>query len=358
MGKRGFYEGYRRILKIDKLLSIKNSVSAEEIIKYFEESEGRKTGPSIATIKRDIERMRSDFDAPIEYSRRRKGWYYSNPSYRLPAMFTSESQLFAAQLTRELFVKKLPGSQTSKNAETFLENITTTTPNPYSAYNDIPNRWMTNRIIALDENSEKVDDDVWKTLCDAIRVNREVTFMYRSLGSPEPAKRKVQPYQLILGQGQWDLGHSYWNLYCYDCDKKEKRIYVLSQIKNLKITENSFRYDEANDYRNISNGVFGVYINPKVYKFQIQFYWQSADMVKNRIWGENQTIKEIQDGIELTFESCQYHAVLRWALSFGGECYPLGPEIFVKDWRYDIQLMLDHEMERNQELGLGNTLDY
>ena len=76
-----------------------------------------------------------------------------------------------------------------------------------------------------------------------------------------------------------------------------------------------------------------------------------------KIHEANRTIREIEDGIELTFDSCQYHAILRWALSCGCECYPLEPKQFVNDWRRDIKWMYQSEMDRNKELGLNDSLE-
>lgn len=353
--KREFYAGYRRILKIDGLLSCGKYPSTNEIIEaLIEDGEGKF---SVSTIKRDIERMKIDLNAPIEYSKKYEGWYYSSNAFRLPAMFTTESELFAAELAKEIIIKKLPGTGTEKDAESVLNTITNTVENPLTYVDSGPNSWMKERIIVLEENSEKIDEEVWKLISDAIKANREIEFTYQGLGSLKPKKRRVRPYQLILGQGQWNLGHSYWNLYGYDCGKKENRVFVVSHIKNPSILIHTFKYDKRNDYRNKANGVFGVYINDKVFTFKLRFYWQSADMVKDRIWGDNQTICKIEDGVELTFDSCQYHAILRWALSCGCECYPLEPKEFVNDWRRDIKLMYQAEMDRNRVLGLKNALD-
>ena len=54
----------------------------------------RVTEASIPTINRDLRDLRLKFGAEdiLQYNRIRKGFYYTQPSFRIPAMLTSEKQ--------------------------------------------------------------------------------------------------------------------------------------------------------------------------------------------------------------------------------------------------------------------------
>lgn len=57
------------------------------------------------TIRRDIEYMRSQLQAPIEFSRSRRGYYYREDSYRLPFLQLSEGELLAVCLSERILAQ-------------------------------------------------------------------------------------------------------------------------------------------------------------------------------------------------------------------------------------------------------------
>ena len=53
------------------------------------------------SIMRDIDYLKYQRDAPIEYDSQKKGYYYTEEKYTLPAMDISESDLFAICLAEK-----------------------------------------------------------------------------------------------------------------------------------------------------------------------------------------------------------------------------------------------------------------
>lgn len=88
------HTNYRRVFEIDREIASGRYPNVSYFMKKFEVSE--------ATVLRDIERLRNDFSADIEYDRIRKGYYYTTPSFRLPALLSTEKQIVAAQLMSNL----------------------------------------------------------------------------------------------------------------------------------------------------------------------------------------------------------------------------------------------------------------
>jgi predicted DNA-binding transcriptional regulator YafY len=54
------------------------------------------------TIRRDLEFMRSQLQAPIKFSRARRGYYYSEETYRLPFLHLSEGELISLFLAERM----------------------------------------------------------------------------------------------------------------------------------------------------------------------------------------------------------------------------------------------------------------
>jgi predicted DNA-binding transcriptional regulator YafY len=47
------------------------------------------------TIRRDLEFMRDEHHAPIEFDRVRRGYYYADPTFRLPLVQTGQGEMLA-----------------------------------------------------------------------------------------------------------------------------------------------------------------------------------------------------------------------------------------------------------------------
>ncbi len=57
---------------------------------------------SISSLEKDIQRMREEHDAPIEYCKRSNGYYYSNPQFRLLNLMLSPEDMDALDYAREV----------------------------------------------------------------------------------------------------------------------------------------------------------------------------------------------------------------------------------------------------------------
>ena len=94
-----------RFYKIDQLLKERKVVS----FAVFKE----KLGMSRASVKRDLEYMRSRFNAPIEYDRHLNGYRFgkqrSGPRYELPGLWFSADEAYALLSMHTLLAELEPG---------------------------------------------------------------------------------------------------------------------------------------------------------------------------------------------------------------------------------------------------------
>lgn len=83
-----FKPQYRRLLYVDRKLREGAYPNCSTLADGWE--------VSAKTIQRDINYLKWELDAPIDYHRARHGYYYTERSYRLPAINVNESDLVAA----------------------------------------------------------------------------------------------------------------------------------------------------------------------------------------------------------------------------------------------------------------------
>ena len=321
--KKQYLNGYERILKIDHLIAIGRYPSVEEL--------AQATEASIPTINRDLRDLRMKFGAEgiLQYDRNRKGFYYTRPSFRIPAMLTSEKQIIAAQLMSNLLnlIKNTPVYK--KAIEIFnslSENIDEDTK--------LNAKKLSNRIVFLGMNPVQVDDEIWTKLEEAMSKNNYVSFDYLNY----KIRFTVQPWQLIYSEGMWSL-------YAYNQmqDVKDTRFYNLPGIRNLEIVKKAdpFVLPPDFEYTKRAKGNFRRYIGPELLHCKLKITSEKTlNYIKTYEWAEDQKFKKQEDGSTImTFTTNQDYPVLGWVLSHGMYVQPLEPEWLVDEWKKNVLAM-------------------
>jgi len=307
-----------RIYRIEKEIASGKYPNANDLAKLCE--------TSISTISRDIELMRDQLLAPIEYDAFNRGYYFTEKTFRLPASFTTAEDLLALCMARSIFslYKDTPLYDVSRQ---LLESITT----PIAV--DGNNNWLENRITVPPIASAKVKSEIWDIIINSLKGNRIITFDYKGTWDDEYKKRKVHPYQLLFDSGVWYL-------YGFAEERKATRIFSLSKIKNAQLTKELFSLPKNYKYTDFSgDSYFGVFIGEKKQRFVVDFYEDSITFAEERQWAADQKITEKDDCITIEFTSTQYDKVLRWVLSCGCNAVPHKPEQLVDDWKRRIAEM-------------------
>lgn len=323
---------YRRILKMDSLFASARYFSVADLTAALVEM--REPKYSAVTIKRTIYTMQNDFDAPIVYDRRERGYHYTKNTYRLPAVFSSEEKFLASYLanlsaasilkgTGVLDDAKSPGAAALLAKNPFL-------PLSKNLLEQDAIDWIQNRIILLNGNEAKFEKSDWAAICNALKENFEITFDYKGAADEEFVTRFVRPYQLIFDA----YNSNGWTLWGFDVNKGGTRLFLLSRMKSVLLRKKHFDLPKSFDYREKSNGVFGAFSSAIETEYKIRFWGEAVATVKDRVWGKNQKLSYLDDGgLELTFTGCQRHAILHWVLSFGVESQVIAPEDFVEEWQ-------------------------
>ncbi|MDR2952230.1 MAG: WYL domain-containing protein [Treponema sp.] len=279
-----------------------------------------------ATISRDIEFMRDRMNAPIEYDYARKGYYYSEKTFRLSASFANAEDMLALGMTKTL-LSLYQDTPIYAITRQLMENIIAPLEDNQNPH------WYEDRILVPPVPSILFSPDVWKTVTDGLRLNRILKFEYRSTWTSGFHIRRVKPYQLLFDNGAWYL-------YGYSEERGGMRMFSLSRIRNINLEEETFIFPATADYRSRTDGsYFGAYSSEKKRRFRIAFFNDGAMRINERRWAADQRIKENQDGVILSFTSSQYGKVLELVLANGRDAQPLEPAELVRDWEENVRDM-------------------
>ena len=188
------------------------------------------------------------------------------------------------------------------------------------------------RIIFVGAPNKEIPAETWRLLDKALQENLVITFDYQSLKDDKPRPRRVQPWQLIFDNGNW-------NLHALDVVKNGRRRYSLGEMKNIQLTKEVFTLPKDYDFRKMTLGSFGCMCHDYYLNFKIHLHGYAARYAKNRLWGENQTIVADTerpgpdgDGIILSFRSNQLYSIQRWTWQWTDQAFPLEPKELVDDW--------------------------
>jgi predicted DNA-binding transcriptional regulator YafY len=201
-----------------------------------------------AAISRDIEYMRDMMNAPIEYDFTKKGYYYTEKTFRLPAAFGSAEDMLALGMAKTLLTlyKNTPIYNAAKE---LMESITA----PLGKA-DNP-RWHEDRIVVPPIPAVQFSSEVWNKVCEGIQKNCALSFDYRPDWQSGYTRRLVYPYQLLFDNGAWYL-YAYLKKVQADRRSAGMRMYSLSRIKNISVEKERFTFPASADFRVRTDGSY------------------------------------------------------------------------------------------------------
>jgi predicted DNA-binding transcriptional regulator YafY len=180
------------------------------------------------TILRDIQALKSDFNAPIRYDAGRRGYYLTNPGWQFPCPDFDEDVTLAfilgARVAEDIFPEPLR-SRIRTAAQFHLANAD---PAALEAANP--------RLLTLSTRLKTpLDPEVFKAVFDGWRTAHAVILTYRDARNRE-SKRLVEPHILSFHGSSW-----YLKGYCLE--RRDIRVFALRRIIRAELTDKTFTPD-------------------------------------------------------------------------------------------------------------------
>ena len=325
-----FTEKAKRYQAIDQIIASGRKLKWNQIIDELRDEYDIETSKS--QFFRDIGELQEKYQAPIDTDFETSGYFYTDPKYRLPRFYTDENAAKAARLIKTL-MERVKGNPLYKEAQEVFESLAIESRDLSIENIKVSKKSDNDRIIFVGAPNKDIPAETWRLIDKALQENLVITFDYKSLTDTKPKKRRVQPWQLIYDNGNW-------NLHALDVIKNGRRRYSLSEMKNIQLTKEVFRLPKDYDFRKMTMGSFGCMCHDTKLDYKIHLHGYAARVSKNRVWGENQTIVPDKknpgpdgDGIILSFTSNQLFAIQSWVWKWAGEAWPIKPKELVNDWK-------------------------
>ncbi|MCF0217407.1 MAG: WYL domain-containing protein [Fibrobacteraceae bacterium] len=265
-------------------------------------------------------------NAPIAYDKAENGYFYEQ-DYDMPLYSISEKDgetLAAAELLLSYF----------KNTPVYEEACAVIDLLSQSVVENGGSD-LRGRIALAPTPKAKIDKDVWNVLCRALKENAVVEFDYAGRWNTETEKRVVEPYQIVM-----DNGSAF--LFGFAKERKAERLFSLNRIRNLKITDKTFKLPKDFEFESrCGGGKFGAFKGGETARCTVKFFEDSRELAKDCIWADDQKITEDEKegSTTITFTSTQTFKVLEWVLSQGKNAVPVEPAWMVEDWKEHVKEM-------------------
>lgn len=285
---------------------------------------------SSKTILRDIDFLKNQQDAPIEYDASRHGYYFTEENYSLPTISLNESDLFAICIAEKALVHYENTPLYQKLAKVFRK-IEAVLPDKVT----VEPGWVDEHISVVGEFQTKINPDVWETVSNGLRLNRTVIILYQKLGAAKAVVRNVDPYHALRCQGEWYVvGH------CHLRDSL--RTFAVSRIRHAQLLDSDFAIPKDFNPADLTAGRFGLFGGGKKQEVRIFFDAAHAPYVREREWSRDQRLSEMKEGgLELMFTASDLNEVSRWILSWGGGVKALAPQELTRLVRHELAAALE-----------------
>jgi proteasome accessory factor B len=316
-----FKPQYRRLLFIDRKIREGKYPNCSSLASEWEVSS--------KTIHRDIDYLKYDLDAPIEYDAAKHGYFYTESSYKMPAINISESDLFSVCIA-ERALQQFEHTPLYEKLTKIFDRIEQSLPSKLKA----DPAWIENRIFFSPEAGTIVNPDVWETIAKALHENRQIKISHSSPGKKNPVERVVDPYHLVNFKGEW-----YLSSMCHL--RASIRTFAVSRIKQVELLKDHFVMPEGFTKDKMFGDTFGIIWSAESHKIKIRFDTGAAPYIEERQWHPEQKIRKAKDGsLTIEFDTIHLNEVKDWVLSWGPRANVLAPQALIDKVKADLKSAL------------------
>lgn len=199
-----------------------------------EELYGSQNGSHIcdSTIEKDLFAMRNEHDAPICFSRKEKGYYYSDPNYTIDEIPLNDKDVDAIKMAANVLYQ-FKNSNLFQNFDFAISKIL----DRVNISNKIDDKEI-DTYVQFEKVSSPKGGEYLEELLEAIKQKQKIQFEYQGFKSDEKSIRRLHPYLLKEYRHRW---------YVIGKNEIKDRVqtFGLDRFLNLQVLEDKFTIDSS-----------------------------------------------------------------------------------------------------------------
>ena len=285
-----------------------NAGSFSRLLKRADEEENIPCTCSTRTVMRDIETLKNEYNAPIEYDAVNRGYFLLNPQWELAVPIMSDDVLsmsiLGAKLASDIVPEPVKGNVDSAMEKALAGNNST-------FFDDA----MIESILCATGIKAAVDPAVFKRVFDAWRQHQVIRLTYHKPNDMESV-RCFEPHILAFRNGVWYAKG-------YEYGTKDVKVYAVQRILSASFAGDTFVSDKKLVEETRRDGLF---VYPRISGIRLRcdasiaFYLYEHRKVKQF------NVEPQTDGsLVITLKPAFEHEVIRWILGESGKIEVLEP---------------------------------
>ena len=274
-------------------------------------------GVSERTIYEDRRFLLDELSAPLVFSRKHKGWYYSKSTWTLPTVNISLNELLAFALAIEAARHALGAS-----FEAELQSAARKICEGLQGKSSIDLESLRGHFIFAATSPSVISPVITPNLLelsDAIANRHRVRVLYFSARSNTTKWRLLEPHGLQNAEGEW-------RCFAFEPASNEMRTFNLARMKRLETKAQTFVPQPSFNVETFLRESFRHELGPVLHSIAVRFDASQAPYIREKRWHPTQTIEEEANGsLVLRFQARGLGEIARWVLSYGAHAEVLEP---------------------------------
>lgn len=280
------------------------------------------------TIQRDIEFMRDQLRAPLDFCRMKNGYRYTHSTFQLPFFQFSEGELVAFFLAERL-LQQFRGTPYETDLSRAFSRIVDLLPDEVS----INLQSLDDSLSVTPAATAPHDAEIFRLLTQSLANRQSLEIDYWTASRDELTRRRIDPYHLALISSDW-----YLIAYCHL--RREVRMFAPVRIRSATPANTRFTRPDSFKITDFLDHGFRTIRGPARHHIELRFSPQTAGRIEEKIWHHTQSLQRQPDGsllMQLTI--ADLNEITPWILSWGQHCQALKPPQLVEQLRKEIQLL-------------------
>ena len=270
-----------RLYKIEALIRQQGQVSFRQLLADLE--------VSAATLKRDLEYLRSQLGAPIEYDAATRAYRFatSAPSARqeLPGLWFDERELYSLLMAHQLLGELDADGILSRHLLPLRERIELLLGQGDAERANS----LHSRVRIITAQRRPVPGEFFELVSAALTQRRRIQMRYLTRGRQEVGDREVSPQRLVHYRNTW-----YLDAWCHRVDALRR--FALDAIEQAELVRRRAKEVAMKRVQSEMDAGYGIYAGGRQQWAELQFSAQAAPWISREQWHPLQQGRWLPDG--------------------------------------------------------------
>ena len=270
-----------RLYRIETMVRQRGQVTMRELRDELEVSR--------ATIKRDLEYLRSQLGAPIEYDALSRAYRFDASSrgqrHELPGMWFDERELYSLLMAHQLLSELDSDGTLSRHLQPLLDRI----HQMLGSGDGSQAATLLQRVKVISALRRPVPGEFFERCGEALMKRKQLRMLYRTRGRQASGERDVSPQRLVHYRSTW-----YLDAWCHRADGLRR--FALDAIERASVLELGAIDIAMSQVESAMDAGYGIYAGGTRQWALLLFAPQAAPWISREQWHPEQQGRWCEDG--------------------------------------------------------------